>query len=166
MTLLNLIALDPGGTTGMAWAMFPPNGNVPDAYLKKMSRAWQIDGEHKDQALLLYQEILDCMKRAGGVNQSTYNVRTIVACEDFVVPSGPRRKTVLSPVRVGAMLEYHVWLEELNLEWRWQQPGERSVITDEMLKRWGLWLPGQPHAMDALRHLIVLQRKLEKEKIK
>lgn len=63
----------------------------------------------------------------------------------------------LTPVELIALMRW---------EWRrapWklvqQNPSERSVITPERLKRWGLWTPGKKDAMSAMQHLITYLRK-------
>lgn len=41
-----------------------------------------------------------------------------------------------------------------------QMPSAKAVVNDDRLKRHGLWVPGKPHAMDAVRHEIVRLRML------
>lgn len=41
----------------------------------------------------------------------------------------------------------------------WQSPSNaKGVFTDERIRREGLWVPGRPHAVDAVRHLCLLWR--------
>lgn len=174
--LLNLIAIDPGGETGIAWAMLSTRGNKPahrliqSAFMSSMGRAWQIGGEPKEQVLELGSIVEQCMKKAGQGEQATYQVRTIVVCEDFQLRQKALRKSALVPHAIGRMLDFHLWAEDSaqhpKIEWRWQQPSEMSAVTDDMLKRWRLWQPGKANddAMAALKHLIVLARKIEQGK--
>ncbi len=175
--LLNLIAIDPGGETGIAWAMFkqgPLAGHqaVQYAFTHSMGEAWQIGGDPKEQVLELVSIVHHYMHKAGQGKQEVYKVRTVVACEDFQLRQKALRKSALVPHAIGRMLEFQLWsLEAMDtevapqVEWRWQQPSEMSAVTDDMLKRWRLWQPGKKNddAMAALKHLIVLARKLEKE---
>lgn len=56
--------------------------------------------------------------------------------------------------RLGSRSGARVW---------YQQPSvAKSAFTDERLRRAGLWVIGHEHARDAMRHLCVLQRTLEK----
>lgn len=34
----------------------------------------------------------------------------------------------------------------------------KGVVTDKRLKSWGLWVPGQQHARDAIRHAVTYLR--------
>lgn len=44
----------------------------------------------------------------------------------------------------------------------WQSPSNaKGVFTDERIRRAGLWVPGRPHAVDAIRHLCLLWRQCE-----
>lgn len=77
--------------------------------------------------------------------------------EDFVLHGGGHssERAGLEPVRVtSAML---VMLEDRGVVCLSAVSG-KSVITDDRLKRWGLWEPGKPHAMDAMRHLVLYAR--------
>jgi hypothetical protein len=40
-----------------------------------------------------------------------------------------------------------------------QMPSEKSVVTDQRLHLWGLWVPGKEHKRDALRHALVYLRR-------
>jgi hypothetical protein len=44
-----------------------------------------------------------------------------------------------------------------------QLPSDMSVITDDRLRRWGLWEPGKKHSRDAWKHWVVRLRKMEKK---
>jgi hypothetical protein len=65
----------------------------------------------------------------------------------------------IAPVRIISRFEMINWLTLPTYPITFQTPSEKSVITDERLRRWGLWKPGKPHANDAMRHLCVFARK-------
>ena len=44
-----------------------------------------------------------------------------------------------------------------------QMPSEaKGYANDERMKRWGFWVPGKPHATDALRHWVKYERSMER----
>lgn len=157
-----IMALDPGGMTGIAIArmdverrrlsdvsvsQFPMPAEGEDRWAWEM---WQMIGKEGPDVLVV---------------------------EDFrLFPNmqhGPDQSGT-TPMRLNARLQMVAWLIKMEeLEWdgylpeiEMQMPGERSVVTDDELRKMGLWTTpskgGGPHAMDALRHLIVFGRKLGK----
>jgi hypothetical protein len=69
----------------------------------------------------------------------------------------------IAPVRIYSMMEALAWERGLMIDFVYQMPGEKTIITDERLKRWGLWVRGARHARDAVKHLCVYARKMVKE---
>lgn len=174
--LFNLISIDPGGGTGLASAIYNPDifsgdDGIRYAFEHHIGEAIQITGEPNQQVLEIFDYIEDRIKKSGGSKGVPYDVRTIVLCEGFVVPTRHVRSYVLIPHAIKEKLQFYIWLELLDQtggvdEWREQTPVERTVITDDQLQRWGLWQPGRgsKDAMAALKHLFVLARKLENER--
>lgn len=170
--LLNLIAIDPGGETGIAWSAFRPDGykrssdkKVIASFKHNMGEAIQIHGTPNEQAQVVVDYVQERRLKTGAGKTDSYNVRTVVIMEDFIPPaSRARTKDVLLPVIIAAKVEYHLWYENLDVEFVWQQPGERTGITPDMLRNWGLWQPGKANddAMAALQHLLTYARKEEK----
>lgn len=68
----------------------------------------------------------------------------------------------LSPVSIAACIVCLIEERNLGMQVVMQMPSERSVITDERLKGWGLWSVGSggPHVRDAWRHLLVALRRV------
>lgn len=71
--------------------------------------------------------------------------------------------SLLSPVRILSKLDLMAnegRFEGLDL-WDYSQTAAdaKSIITDERLRRWGLWVPGNNHENDACRHLILHLRR-------
>src|SRR5215218_7372371 len=44
-----------------------------------------------------------------------------------------------------------VWGHE-GADMEYQQPGDRLTITDERMRRWGIFTPGKRHLNDAMQH--------------
>ena len=76
-----------------------------------------------------------------------------VGCEDFILRKQNAGREALSPVRMAARLH-----ERFFGRWMMVSPSSaKSVVTDERLKEWGLWL-GNAHERDSLRVAIVAAR--------
>ena len=49
----------------------------------------------------------------------------------------------------------------------WQTPSNaKGIFTDSRLKDQKLWIPGKPHACDAVRHLCLLWRQVRDKNVK
>ena len=131
---MNIATLDPGGTCGMA---LYDDGSVKLLEFSKgtdLLNAWAV------------------LELIAGLEE--------VVVERFVPqPTKGYTWQSLSAMRVGAMLEALIDASGLLIEVSWQVPSDMTVASDERLKAWGWWWPGHPHAMDALRHLIVFLRR-------
>ena len=54
----------------------------------------------------------------------------------------------------------NVLIDEYEMPIHWQTASDaKGVITDKRLKDMGFWMPGKPHARDAIRHLIIAIRR-------
>lgn len=88
--------------------------------------------------------------------------RTVLVCESFSFSGAAMKDTAnTSPELIGIVR----WLAyQANWKLVMQQPAERSVITNDRLRRWGLWTSGpanvMSHQRDAVRHLCVYRRSL------
>lgn len=83
--------------------------------------------------------------------------------EDFTLRERTKDRSLLSPIRVSAHHQTLVLQKgEIHPAIHLQSASEKDVITDDQLKHAGLWERGRPHAMDALRHLVLWLRKQEK----
>lgn len=161
---MKIMALDPGGTTGVAVAEVEAGDEPVHVQMAETLAVWQVacKGREEDGAWELWTSIQD-------------HVPDVVVTEDFRLYQGRTHTSDtdgLLPWAMISRLEMIWWLArrgEFDLDvWVpevvYQMPGERMVITDARLKRWGLWRTekrqgGGPHAMDALRHLIVFARR-------
>lgn len=80
----------------------------------------------------------------------------VVAVESFELRASRklRGRGALAPKGVGTLLRA-AYGERVVMQSASQA---KSVVTDDRLKDWGLWVKGQQHARDAIRHLVVALR--------
>lgn len=92
---------------------------------------------------------------------SPHNVH--VAIEDFIIRQPNKTRDFLSPVRITAGIMQELYGCEDDITIVFQSPSDaKSVITDERLDKWGYKFDTlkDRHAKDAVRHALLLQRKL------
>lgn len=143
-------ALDPGGTTGWCTMGVHPDALTgdPDVPILGNVEWWtagQFEGAEDDQA----DEIVELI-------HSWPTSRIII--EDFILRSqaGLLGREVLSPVRITAKVVWAIRPRYAVL----QMPSlAMGTITDERQKDWGFWLPGQPHARDAIKHALTFVKR-------
>lgn len=152
---LNVFAVDPGETTGWALLWIPTANMV----LRDVSvledvefSCGQWSGSEDSQADAFKAELI--------------GLECPVIFEDFILRQFRRDRTLLSPVRVMAKMEYvlhrHRLLTadpKLNPVRKQQASLAKSTATDARLRSWGLWIKGQPHARDAIRHGVTFLRR-------
>lgn len=151
------VAVDPGVTTGFVLCDLPSNWRSMDLYRLLSSYAsggneynwcrqlelhgtesWQID---QMEALIL------------GRKGRAISAHSVVI-EDFILRQRTQDRSLLAPVRVGAMLTDRLYSKGFQGQIVWQSPSDaKSIVTDTRLKSWGLWHIGSPHIRDAWRHL-------------
>lgn len=159
-----VIALDPGGTTG--WAVLCVEKDAlsdPDLSILKSITHYaqgQVEGSENTQ-ILACCELLAAWPYAA------------VVIEDFILRKFQQGREMLSPVRITAAIDYLFWrgLDDIDPPGRLvfkQQPSlAMRTATDDRLKTWGLYRPGQEHARDATRHAITfLRRGSEKPRLR
>lgn len=152
VTEFQVIALDPGGTTG--WALFQvhPEAMGGDPEIPVMSNieywnAGQFRGNQDDQV----DQIL-------GLVAEWPQARLVT--EDFKLR---QLDAVLDPVEINAIIRREVRPRY----WVKQMPSlAMTTVTDERLKAWGFWIPGQEHARDAIRHSITFLKRRKEVAVK
>jgi hypothetical protein len=142
-----IIAIDPGGTTGIAWCTLGPDGPI-----------WGREeiGPCTDDAelALVLRYITDVTRYAEPFNNRPDQV--VVICERFEFRLDERSRTKIDYTAAEVIGALRIWAHE--------RPYVRLVMTgaglgkgfwsDDKIKTLGLWVPGQRHATDALRHLL------------
>lgn len=139
---MNLIAVDPGTTSGVVYVrdLNPALGMLKHVKNHHVAVEWV--GNSTEQGALLLKMVL-LVKPA------------VVIMEDFVLrlPAKSMKREGLDPVRVLAVAD---WVVGQRARIDLQQPSQaKGVITDERLKKWGLWIKGSTHKRDAMRHLLL-----------
>lgn len=153
-----LFAVDPGETTGWAAGYVQVGGGSLEVEEHgEISCAFDEFGS--DGVLELADEASHWFAQA-----DADAARRVLVIEDFTLRHGVMLsgRSALSPVRVASGL-VSVLLDRMLLldAVRWQSASDaKGVITDERLKRMGLWIKGKPHARDAVRHLVIAGRKI------
>lgn len=170
---VGLYAVDPGGTSGVSWGVFPVKGSTKGQVSRACHRGCTevamaeakglvpnaMSGEQAAAALIVdsflaFREECD----SAGVP-----ARLII--EDFFLypkvlkgEGGSSQREGIAPARIASAMEAHLWNKLEGMAWtvgvRYQMASEaKGYCTNDRLKRWGLWEVGKPHARDAARHL-------------
>jgi hypothetical protein len=163
-----VLAVDPGGTIGLAWAPLDGPARLKGGEdwdhvrsewgwdqldTRLGGRLWRSDGKggwgDEDQdgvwAVLMRMRELD--------------VRVLVYERFLPRPNMTYKLKSWSAIRQLAMLDF-----ALNQKW-WggeiirQVPSDMGVMTTERMKASGLWVVGKPHAVAARKHLVVYFRR-------
>lgn len=127
-----VLAFDPGGTTGMALVRF----NSKEVSLSVLAQI-------EDGVPGFYDNLFEV---PGG-----YGTNINLVSEKWVetgVKGADHTPLVIEGV------QYAFWPDQM----QYQTPSQKHDITDELLQELGVWTPGKPHQMDALRHALVWLR--------
>lgn len=133
-----VLCLDPGHTTG--WCLFE------DGILKNWGQVdTVIDRKGNNEGRVDYFALEDLF----------YNIEpAFVICEDYrVYPHKLERHTgsqVLT-IRVIGQIEYLSFASRIPIFFNMASTA-KGFVTDEKLKKWGMWQPGMRHSRDAIRH--------------
>lgn len=150
-----IVGLDPGGTTG--WAVCKvseePKSMDDKGKLKVETTheftAGQVGPE--DHHLALWNFLADRL-------YETNDLHLVV--ENFLFRQGDAHRTgtvLVSLEYIGvAQLFADTYPDKVKMT-RQTPASAKSFVTDSKIKRLDLWIPGKPHAMDALRHVIFYQ---------
>lgn len=140
--MFRVLALDPGGTTG--WATYTARV-VVDPFTNAVEykdEGWncgQLAGEHHSE---LWKLLLD--------NQS-HDYQLV--CERFEYRNTARSGLVLDSREYIGVTK--LFAQQRRLPLTLQNASEaKGFVRDSHLKRLALWSSGNPHAMDAMRHLL------------
>lgn len=173
---VEVIAIDPGETTGWAYmsihpdALINPQVKVLDNII--LHTHGQVDcGALKGNLGKSPQKGVSNSGENAGISDILKLLRTypgaFVIIEDFIPRQFNQARHFLSPVRIGKVLDWWLWTQNRN--YVFQSASEaKSTATDDRLKYWkgkstgdnGLYQPGSlVHARDADRHAITWIRK-------
>lgn len=156
MKYRNIMSVDPGGTSGYAAIHIPSGPSKRSTHERVLSakecghlRCEEVKGGPTTQAIAL-------MRLVEQLRCNTLLIESMY----LDAPLTKRVKTmdILSPCKVGWGLAALVTHSLPHVRILWRPPSEMSVITDERLHRWELWIPGKKDARAALKHLLVYLR--------
>lgn len=162
---LQVMGIDPGGTTGWAIGCFTYGAIFGSDQLFPMPSgcvsmtSGQIVGPENMQV----DEVMGIIDKFGV---------TTVIIENFQLRKAIRSEDLLSPVRIGHKIDYAIWnvnasnaSAETRIRIGWQMPAlAMSSATDERLKIWNIYHKGQEHARDARRHVATFARRAKSDK--
>lgn len=155
-TVIPIIGIDPGGVTGWSLIALPRkafgNAGTLDSILRNKIE-WihgQIDcREKEDEGAFQLRKLIDQWPTAA------------IVVEDFILRAGRQEKSrdLLSPVRITAKIEHHLWLSERKMHL--QQPSLAKRLNNERLKAMNVYTSkgGMQHARDADRHVLMFLRR-------
>lgn len=151
MNLPNILALDPGGTTGYclfrpALQMLPDRGHLgPEEH-------------HLD----LWKFLADIYKATVGTPDKPEELH--IVCEQFEFRQTERHRDFINYIPreyIGVVKLFYQttrssqYLSPQTPQLHFQSAAQaKGFWTDEKIKKLGLWVPGQKHAMDATRHYL------------
>lgn len=157
---VEIIGLDPGGTTGWAYmnvapeALIDPNERILDNIILHSHGQVDCTGFLETTGT---SDIIRLLSQYPGA---------FVVIEDFIPRQLNQSREFLSPVRIGAVLRW--WLSIKGRNFTFQMPSEaKTTATDDRLHAWkgksvprGLYQDDKMvHARDADRHVITFLRK-------
>lgn len=131
-----LLAIDPGGTTGVTQIDYGPISEPSIDFVEQIENG--------------LKGFLDWYRgRAGSWSQ--------IVCEDFVLRPSVKFPD-LSPVYIiGALESAEYWNP---IKPVYQSPSIKPMCSDEVLKRIDFYTRGKPHGNDATRHGIIYLRNI------
>lgn len=174
-----VMAVDPGGVTGICWAI------VPYDVLEKYGVGADLFSALKDNGVFGFSQVSSAPLPPNPIDnvlslesavasrllagaealhaRSPYGLTNVVI-EDFVLRIGTQSRDLLSPVRITSALWYALYMHGdlkpvVNLK---QVSDAKGIVNDDTLKRFGLWFEGKQHARDAARHLVLALRNIDK----
>jgi hypothetical protein len=153
--------MDPGTTTGLGWGTFKleRGSSSYEIVAKGLARSMEIGLETElETAEAVAQQFLEC-RFNWTVERQIPLERVFFVYEDFVLrlPAKSSAREGLSPPRITGMVMG--LLHGYDPIYVPQQPGLAMQVTNDQLRRHGLWVVGSEHARDVNRHAITWVRK-------
>jgi hypothetical protein len=146
-----IIALDPGGTTG--WALFQvhPDAMTGDPDITVMSNIeWWTAGEFTGSSLSQCDEVVELCVSWPGARLVT---------EDFKLR---QMAAELDPVEINHTV---AWALRPRYFVKQSAALAMGTVTDDRQKAWGFWIPGKPHARDAVKHAITFLKRKKQQAV-
>lgn len=131
-----LLALDPGKTTGMSIWQYDA-----DTPLTKIAHG-QIEGGVEGFLEYFYPS-------------NMFMPWDIIVSESFVL-DGRTPNPDITPLKIEGILEAHA--HRTGALVRFQRNNFKAHVDNDLLKKFDLYKPGQPHAMDSMRHALAYMK--------
>jgi hypothetical protein len=132
-----LLALDPGKTTGMSIWMYDAETPL------QLAGYGQIDCGV--EGFLEYLYPID----------GKYMIWDVIVSESFVL-DGRTPNPDVTPLKIEGILEAHA--HRTGALVRFQRNNFKAHVDNDLLKKFELYKPGQPHAMDSMRHALAYMK--------
>lgn len=163
-----VVGVDPGETTGLFAIRLGEGARLID---RLKSGAWfpgQIE-RHRVSVHLPLNEAATQKSIAGRLIAlaSAWQLSVLhVAVEDFTLRERTQERSLLAPVRMtSGILAYLHETSDANFVIHFNSASDgKSIVTDQMLQKAGVYSPGKPHANDAARQAILHLRKAERSR--
>lgn len=141
---MRILAVDPGGTTGVAYANFEDPNKLPTL------KTWMPRG-FGDAC-----ELLTSLLHFGFGPVKPHHV-DLIALEKFTITAQTAKKSTAGSkldIELCGVVKYLAW--QYSFELVEQSPGEAmNFVKDEKLRWLGWYTSGPDHARDATRHLLL-----------
>ena len=131
-----ILGVDPGGTTGITLLEF---------------------GLTSEPRILKSIQVPDGLAGFLAWYHNVHHDWDFVVCESFTLRPGIHGVDVTPTYIIGALEA----LEQYRTKIYYQSPSQKSLCSDEVLKRMGLYHSGMPHVNDAIRHAIIYLRNVK-----
>lgn len=159
-----IFAIDPGGSTGLAWAIVDETSpTVADAMRKRIDRgSATVTGPEIEQAREILQHWLSFKRQCVQYRLLEPDWLDLV-CEDFILTPGRHKpgKEGISPVRVQWAFEGYrrsradAWRRPYHYNEMILQPPSAAMRFNhrKLLDSWDAWVVGRPHERQAQCHV-------------
>jgi hypothetical protein len=149
-----VVAYDPGGTTG--WAVLSVDKSALSEGKSILSSIHhRVSGEIVGDMHKQYSEMISLLD---------FWPDAAVVGEDFTVRQFNQADYFLHPVRVNAVVDNHLNLNQGKKLFLQQPSMAKSTINDLTLKNYKMYHPKSPHARDASRHALTFIRRAQSSK--
>lgn len=155
---LVVVWADPGITTGWCVLRVPIRALLSLGQVGSVRFMWWKVGQFRSGSTSEAVDSYLALCRAAWERAGEEDI-VVIGCEGFSLQMLSTDVALLEPVRFLAVLLDRMRAAGGEASVEVQMPGERTVISDDRLRLWGLWVPALGHGRDALRHAVVFLRR-------